>query len=219
MGTFGLVVLLALQTKTVQMSKADHYSISIEIPTFGAGSVSRHADKAIGSWHKKLLDTWLRDFNLSVHDLGKPRVPWELMLTTDYRYESPRLVSTAIVVYEFTGGAHGNTVTSTFNFGLTNGVDKRLVLGDFFTGKEYKTLVRDLLINKLAEYYDASWVKDGTVRQFSVTQLNRFVVEPTGLRWFFDQYEVAPYSSGRFEVRLSAKELGPTFRRSMIARR
>jgi len=219
MGTFGLVVLLAVQTKTVQMSKQDHYSVSAEIPTFGTGPVGSHANRAIDAWSKKLVDTWLRDFNLSVHDLGKPRVPWELMATTDYRYETPRLISTAVVVYEFTGGAHGNTVTSTFNFGMVGGVDKRLVLGDFFEGKEYKTLVQDLLLTKLAENPNASWVQDGSVRKFTVTQLSRFVVEPTGLRWYFDQYEVAPYSSGRFQVQLSIQELGPTFRRSMLAGR
>ncbi|MBV6458395.1 MAG: hypothetical protein HONBIEJF_01522 [Fimbriimonadaceae bacterium] len=219
MGTLGLIVLLAVQTKTVQMSKPDHYKVSAEIPTFGSGPVARHANDAIGTWSKRLVDTWLRDFNLSVHDLGKPRMPWELMAKTDYRYETPRLVSTAVVVYEFTGGAHGNTITNTFNFGLVGGSDKRLELGDFFTGKEYKTLVQDLLLTKLAENPDAAWVQDGTVRKFSVAQLNRFVVEPTGLRFYFDQYEVAPYSSGRFQVSLSAKDLGPTFRRSMLTSR
>jgi len=216
MGTLGLLVLLVAQTKTVQMSKPDHYTVSSEIPVFGTGPVATHANRAIASWSKQLLGVWLRDFNLSVHDLGKPRSPWELKATTDYRYETPRLVSTAVVVYEYTGGAHGNTVTNTFNFGLVDGVDKRLVLGDFFDGKEYKTFVRDLLLTKLAQNPDAAWVQEGSVRQLSVTQLNRFVVEPSGLRFYFDQYEVAPYSSGRFQVLLPVAELGRTFRRSLL---
>jgi hypothetical protein len=133
---------------------------------------------------------------------------------------APRLVSVAVMGYEFQGGAHGMYGTSGYVFGFPRGSNapRQLRLADFFTdGSAAKARVNRLLMNHLratkGREQSADFVIDGTVKSLDPAQLENFVVLPNGsLKWFFAPYSVASYAAGEFEVSLSSRELGPTFR-------
>ncbi len=113
--------------------------------------------------------------------------------------------------------------TFAYNFGTAAGQTKprQLKLADFFTdGAAASKRVNDLLMAKLratrGRDQEASWVIEGEVKAIDKASLQNFVAEKDGLRWFFAPYEMGPYSSGQFEVKLSARELGPKFRASLM---
>ena len=133
--------------------------------------------------------------------------------------DRPRFISATAMVYSFTGGAHGMYDTRTYNFGYpeTQGRPRQLELADFFSdGAGAYTRVNALLLSQLRRTRhrdpEATWVVDGTVRTLDPAMLENFVAEADGLRWYFAPYSVGPYAAGEFEVKLSARELGPKFR-------
>lgn len=125
--------------------------------------------------------------------------------------------------WEYTGGAHGVGATSGTNFGTPVGATRprELKLADFFTdGVAASRRINDLLMAKLratkGTEQEASFVLDGSVKWVDKESRENFVAEKDGLRWFFGPYEMGPYAVGEFEVKLSARELGPQFRASLL---
>lgn len=103
--------------------------------------------------------------------------------------------------YEFTGGAHGNTTVKSFNLDLTN--MKSYKFEDKFKGLD---------INKLAEYC-TNYCNDKDIPIFDnkikatpeLLSIWNFTKE--GLLLTFQQYSIAPYSSGVIEIHIPKKEL------------
>ncbi len=132
-------------------------------------------------------------------------------------FSTPRLLSTLINTYQFSGGAHGMALMIPLNYGTVAGKPKSLVLGDFFRpGTGYRKDVEAKIFAKLRKMPGTDWVQDGSVKTLETTQFNNFAVERDGLRWLFNQYEMGSYASGQFEVKLTAKELGAGFKREML---
>jgi hypothetical protein len=202
----------ALSKHSRDTSRAGYYSAKTTYVTPPSGSLlAQIADATLAAWTR----TQARDFvkkNREDFTHGKPSTPYYYQMTPFHaRYFAPTLFSVAMVRDQYTGGAHGLTARTTFNFGIIDGHPKRLGLADFFApGADYRTQVQRLLLAKLHHDERALFIND--VKALSHDQLNRFVVEHDGLRFYFDPYEVGPYAAGPIDVKLTAEELGPAFR-------
>lgn len=160
----------------------------------------------------------------SAQELGLPGgMTYAYNLETTLVLNRPQFISATTQFYQFTGGAHGIYGTFGTNFGVPAGQNKprQLKLADFFTdGVAASRRVNNLLMNKLratkGREQEATWVIEGEVKSVSKTSLENFVAEKDGLRWFFGPYEMGPYAAGEFEVKLTARELGPKFRASLL---
>ncbi len=135
----------------------------------------------------------------------------------------PRFISATAFTYSFTGGAHGMYSTEAYNFGYAAGATKprQLKLADFFTdGAAASKRVNALLMTKLratkAGGAEATWVLEGEVKAVDKALMENFVAEKDGLRWYFAPYAMGPFAAGEIEVKLSARELGPRFRASLL---
>ena len=134
-----------------------------------------------------------------------------------------RLISATTMFYQFTGGAHGSYGTTGYVFGTPHGAAKarQLHLADFFTdGNAARKRVNDLLMAKLratkGKNQTADWVLSGEVKSIDKTLLENFVATKNGLTWYFGPYAMGSFASGEFEVPLTARELGPNFRASLL---
>jgi hypothetical protein len=117
------------------------------------------------------------------------------------------------------GAAHPNSFYEGFIFTQVDGSPRQLNLSDFFPkGFAYLELVSNAVIEKLKKQESASDVRNGSVRVLNDEQLNRFVVEPDGLLFLINFYEVGPHSAGRFKVKLILDDLGPKFRSDLIGK-
>ncbi len=221
-----LLVLLSLcpfaQAQTItrhatRVVRPGYYRLETTCPVLTGGSpLARFANRAIADWARRQQQTFLTTTKQSLGG-DRPRYGvYESQITSFSRcYSGPSLYSVGMEDYLYADGAHGGLLHVTFNFALVNGQPKRLMLADFFApGSDYRAQVNKLLLARLRK--DPRAVFIGEVTALTPTQLNRFVVEPGGLRFWFEQYEVAPYSTGPVDVKMTAAELGPDFRRNLI---
>ena len=117
------------------------------------------------------------------------------------------------------GAAHPNSSYEGLVFAEIDGSPRQVWLKNFFRdNSDYRERVTKAVIEKLKNEEGASDVRSGEVKTLTNEQLDRFVVEPDGLVFLIDQYEVGPYSAGRFKIKLTFEELGPDFRMEMIRR-
>ncbi|BCM90105.1 hypothetical protein IAD21_01956 [Abditibacteriota bacterium] len=156
---------------------------------------------------------------LGLHDGMKYQYDFEPSLVLN----RPRFISATTMFYSFTAGAHGIYGTSGYVFGYPKGATRprQLHLADFFTdGAASKRRIDTLLIAKLratkGQDQEATWIVDGETKTLTNDLLENFVAESDGLKWYFGPYAVGPYAAGEFEVKLTARELGPKFRAAMM---
>lgn len=111
--------------------------------------------------------------------------------------------------YEFTGGAHGSTVRSSDTWELCCGT--HLPLGSFFRpGTDYKSFLIDEMIRQ-AEiiqrsqkiYFDE--YKSLIMKTFDE---NSFYLTPEGITIYYQQYDIAPYSTGIVEFTIPYSLIG-----------
>jgi hypothetical protein len=112
---------------------------------------------------------------------------------------TPELLSLQLSIYSFTGGAHPTAQTRSLNWNPR--LDRALVLADLFKpGTAYGQAIADYCRRELArlDLGDSDWLTRGTT--FNDENYQRWNTTRAGLRLTFDQYQVAAYAQGSFEV-------------------
>lgn len=133
----------------------------------------------------------------------KPLSPYE----ANVRYEiknNDKLLSFYIEYYQFIGGAHGSTTRVGYTIDTDNG--ERLNISDLFNEEyDYKTFINKEIQSQINENKDIYFMgKDG----FQGIKDNQdFYIEDNDLVVFFQQYEIAPYSTGIPEFHISLESL------------
>jgi len=113
-----------------------------------------------------------------------------------------------VEVNEYTGGAHGTYITTYLNINLKNG--KQIRLDDLFTsGYESKLtdilltqLMKDNKVSKKEELEDMGYFLTG-----ELTPTSNFFIDNKGITFCYNIYEIAPYSMGITEIKLSFDSL------------
>ncbi|BDI34428.1 hypothetical protein CCAX7_64790 [Capsulimonas corticalis] len=205
--------------RTIHASRAKRYEATCKYPVLRSNTpLAELANRTIAADVRKQQQAFVR---MALQETAKepPRNPYGFDASPMYqRYWFPRLYSVGMEFYEYTDGAHGNSYRVMYNFAEVDGKPQRMFLKDFFTnGSDYRKQVETKLMDKLHHDSRADFI--GEVVQLSPTQLNRFVVEPDGLRFWFDPYEVAAYAQGPVDIKLTLAELGPDFKRSLLLAR
>lgn len=141
-------------------------------------------------------------------------------LTLDIQYEtvgfSPDHLSLNLIIYTFSGGAHGMTYFETFTFDLVNDVE--LTLDDIFLpDTAYLEVIAPMAIAALTEQLgdmsDPDWIEMGA-GPFPENYVN-WMLTPDALVFIFEPYQVAAYAAGpqRVTIPLTALQdiLAPEF--------
>ena len=137
----------------------------------------------------------LYDYNSSN---GYPIMEYEIILEYNVTYNKDNIVSIYYDQYEFTGGAHGNTIRTSQNWNLHLG--KMLPLSYFFPNNPYYVIDILIEINKQIK----EQIQNGTNYYFDnycelvleTFNLENYYLTKKGIAIFFQQYDIAPYSSG-----------------------
>ncbi|QIB69308.1 DUF3298 and DUF4163 domain-containing protein [Aminipila butyrica] len=112
--------------------------------------------------------------------------------------------------YEFTGGAHGNTTRTSNTWELCGG--SNIYLSDFFKPSTNCTLLLTQEIIAQAEgnlkenpgiYFDN--YKELIIRNLSC---HNFYMAPSGITIYYQQYDIAPYSTGIVEFTIPYATIG-----------
>lgn len=210
------------RARTLNAEKEGLYSAATRYPEFEDKTpVARLANKALKNWATARQNRFVRECAKNTAQSGKQTA--NATYTVDYEVTCAypeRLLSVRFDTFKETGGAHGEPEYVTFTFGLVGGKARRLKLDNFFApGSAFKDTVTTAVLGKLRRNPRAILVVNGDVTSLTEDQLNRFSVEADGLTFFFNPYEVGPYSSGRFQVKLTMEELGADFKRALLMAR
>lgn len=104
-------------------------------------------------------------------------------------------ISILIYDYQFTGGAHGNTVVTTYNFNTDN--DKRYKLDDIITKEANYAKITTYVKEYIKQHPDVFFTDNDSLNAFKVSKDQAFYFVDDGIALIFQSYEVAPYSSGQ----------------------
>lgn len=129
---------------------------------------------------------------------GYPIMVYELVRKCNITYNQNQLVSLYCDEYIFEGGAHGNTLRKSQNWDLK--IAQEIPLQTFSKGNPYYLI--DILkqINKqIAEQIEngvGSYFPQYCQLVLETFNLENYYLTPNGIVVFFQQYDIAPYSSG-----------------------
>jgi hypothetical protein len=127
---------------------------------------------------------------------------WDLSIAND------QFVSTYGHSSTYYGGVHDVQESATLNVGLVKGKPKVLTVWDLCKdpAKDSERL-RALVLKRVLQISTDKRFED--VKGISNTQLNRFVVTRGGIAWIFNPYEIAPFSQGTIQVKITFADLLP----------
>ena len=137
----------------------------------------------------------LFDYNSSK---GYPVMVFEVYYTYEVTYQNNSVVSLYTDEYMFLGGAHGNTKRESQNWNMQNG--RFIELKDLYPNDSYYII--NILKNINSQI--AKQISSGQNQYFDNYcqlvlenfNLDSFYITKEGVVIFFNQYEIAPYSSG-----------------------
>lgn len=161
----------------------------------------RYADHLYDQAVKAYNDSQANDF---------PFRPYEAYMEYTITYNDNCFLSSYVDQYEFTGGAHGNTVRSSYTWELLSG--RQLPIYSFFSpGTNYMNLLIEEIM-KQADYnikqnpniYFDDY-KSLIIKNFNQ---NSYYLTPQGITIYYQQYDIAPYSTGIVEFTIPYKIIG-----------
>jgi|GEM_PF-1043011 len=167
---------------------------------------------AVNSHIKDILDPWFAYFmesaKASLKDIPAD-APWTFQLQADYaaEYYNGNILSLSFTNYTFTGGAHGSTISETYNYDLAN--KKEIILGDIFKpGSDYLKFLSDYCFEDIKRQNTLmgmdsldDMIKPG-VDPSVPENFGRFLLAGDSLIIRFDQYQVGPGAAGSYDVRI-----------------
>jgi len=145
----------------------------------------------------ELFNTAVKDYDFNKSN-GYPIRQYEAFMDYTITYNQNCAVSLYVDKYEFTGGAHGNTVQTSNTWSLKKCAT--ITLGSMFpTNKNYVEDIKKEINRQIAE----QMIADKNIYFENYKKLvdeyfneNSFYISPANLVVYFQQYEIAPYSSG-----------------------
>lgn len=129
---------------------------------------------------------------------GYPVMVYEVILDYTITYNQNSIVSLYSDEYIYSGGAHGNTTRSSQNWNIIFAM--QFSLNDLFNNNcNYVLGILKNINNQIEQQ-----ITDGTNQYFenycslvlNTIDLNNFYLHPGYTTIFFQQYDIAPYSSG-----------------------
>jgi hypothetical protein len=157
------------------------------------GQVSRFYRNASGPLYRQAVREY-RDSQ--AHDF--PFRPYDAVLKYEVPFNRDCHLSLYRDQYEYTGGAHGNTVRASDTWNLETG--RRLPLSHFFRpGENYRKTVLDEILRQADEAMaDGSGMLFEDYRTLLRKYFNpsSYFLAQDGVSVYYQQYEVAPYAAG-----------------------
>jgi hypothetical protein len=132
---------------------------------------------------------------------------WESLKFMDVVLNRSHLLTFYIEQYAFTGGAHGLQTRDYTVVNLRTG--RPVSLNEIFSG-DYETALTDLLTKKVRKMHNIGPDKELTDNGFFVETIkptNNFYITINGIGFYYNQYEIAPHSSGAEDIFIPFSDL------------
>lgn len=178
--------------------------------------ISRYTDKEpVISDPEKILngiaqvyyDTYVSS-NIDIYEKSRGQsFNWELLNYMHVVQNNSHILAFYTEQYAFTGGAHGLQNRRYTVINLNTG--KVISVREIFQGN-YEAKLKELLTQKAKENYSVPANKTLIESGFFVNEImpnSNFYVTRTGVGFYYNQYDIAPYSNGQTELFLPFTEI------------
>lgn len=135
------------------------------------------------------------DYNMAN---GYPIIPYELVYTYDITLLDKGILSLYTDEYVFTGGAHGSTTRESQNWNLQRGIQFSLE-SVFPHDPDYFLLLLKEINHQIANQEEEDpgrYFENYCQLVLDTFRLDQFYLTESDVVIFFQQYDIAPYSSG-----------------------
>lgn len=170
----------------------------------GDAAVTDTFNKALSGFAAKQVSAFKKDNKEGLDAMVKDAESspgFALDISYHTTFADKNLISVLVWTYQYTGGAHGGSYSTTFNYDLQNG--RMLNLSDLFQanshyGKVISNYCTDALMKEIGAEADQEWLRTGTAPK--AENYKSWNITPDGLQITFDAYQVAAYALGPQEV-------------------
>ncbi len=182
-------VTIAATTQTVD-EKTSTYMIDAQYPHFGIATIDTKIDKIVND-----AITEFKTLPPNPPEMSSPQN--ELTIRFDSSYIGDDVISFKLIVSEYTGGAHPNSIFSGLNFDRESG--RQLLQGDAFkmikrTAQQVSVSATAQLKAKLGE----TMFEEGA--NTNSENFSSFLISEKKVTFIFQPYQVAAYAAGPQEV-------------------
>ena len=139
-------------------------------------------------------------FKINGHEVPKEE---EYMYTYVYqvsyevKFNENNLLSIVMNDYMYTGGAHGTTIVTSYNFNILTG--QQLFVGDIAKNQTNLNKIKDYAINELSK---RNYGSNEELKNIELNNNRPYYFTQNGIILMFQEYEVAAYAAGRPEVKI-----------------
>ncbi|MDR2774178.1 MAG: RsiV family protein [Tannerella sp.] len=184
-----------------------HFLISF----FGEDNVSASPEDAMASYTNKYISEYKeieKDFldarnNTEEKSIIESSFTYHEMSSNEILYNKCNLISYAVAVEYFTGGAHGEQGYNNYVIYLKTG--DALEEKDLFADNYQDDLARIIVDAIAADHHVTDPAELENMGFFNIKEIypnNNFYVDGNGITYTFNHYEIAAYSVGKIDVAL-----------------
>lgn len=185
-----------LVTTAYARNETPEYLIDVQYPQFGIPTI----DEKIG----KIVNDIITEFKTlppNPPDMNSPQN--ELTARFDSAYVGPDIVSVKLIISEYSGGAHPNSLFSGLNFDRASG--RQLLQGDAFkmiglTAQQVSVAATAQLKERLGD----TMFEEGA--NSNPENFSSFIISADKVTFIFQPYQVAAYAAGPQEVSFERKK-------------
>ncbi|HLN12056.1 MAG TPA: DUF3298 domain-containing protein [bacterium] len=195
-----------------------HWSTTVVYPRFDGGSpLAALANHTLATREVAAAVTFGLTAAEQFKKLGPPTADYFHDAGATVSLTDPALLSAYFETEEYSGGAHPNRYYTGYTFGIVRGRPAPVTLQDLFRpGVDGAKTASDLLIARLRQNPNATFVRDGTVTSIEFNGVagsqpvgaTAFVVTPRAIVFLLPPYAVGAYVDGSFVVKIPFDAFG-----------
>ncbi|MCC5915740.1 MAG: DUF3298 and DUF4163 domain-containing protein [Cryomorphaceae bacterium] len=195
---------LSIRIKQLRLQGAPEIQKTVDSTLLSMGSGS-HANI------DALIDVSIEEFSRLLEEIPSYDMPWEIERMALVSYNNNGLLGVSVSDYSFTGGAHPNSFHVKRVFRVHDG--KMLRWEDFFDASQMITFLsyaerkfrKDNNISDKTTLEEAGfWFEDNV---FFLPE--NYGIDSSGLFFFYNAYEIAPYSEGAIILEFTWDQISP----------
>ena len=174
-------------------------------------AVKKYTEKYVGDYRKDLEPMYRKD-EQDKENAGEIGAWYSYYkgIESHVQLYTGHLLVYRIDYNEYTGGAHGIYMSTFLNLDLKTLSPIRL--DDLFEG-DYKEALTDLLWKQLMADNNVSTRQEledmGYATTGDLEPIENFYLDPTGITFYYNVYEIAPYVMGATKITLSYEDIAP----------
>jgi len=163
----------------------------------------------------EVADRFIGDYESLRKDNPAYDIPWEVETASSILFQSPKLISVKYATYSNTGGAHPNSFTSLLVLDKATGL--KLDLRDFINNIPSLENIAEKHFRRARGLSPKQSLDDaGFFWGESFALPGNFALLDSGLYFYYNNYDVAPYVAGPTEFTIPLSELDAILHKNRI---